>query len=413
MSNFGYSSFSSRETFFDSPFPSNRKVDQFFDNFSASKVTTPCCLCSRGCTHFNSPKFGGNLYGANFFEAHTGGNFGSFGCDGTIANEHRKCSGECYTVVTRRCGCSCTCKPKKIEHKSSDCTIYERHESEKASDQNETKADIKISVTDKTTTEQSSGHIHSEKIYKTTKQSGGNGSSSSSNAIDIDIDINADHIKRPDKISSAQDESGLIFIHPNSKNQQPIQATKCTICKFFCLGICSIPYNPNARFKCKNFRLYPDYDFLPDSAKVPKESGASLPNKVSKKDSRMKISIYNLRNNVEKLTVDIIGDDTIVTGTLINPIRLSKPGFFSGLTSKFSNNGQTQPTKTSKLLRNAVQDSSVSQYDHTPSLNKPSNAKFVMVFRTNNFAYELERAHASIDIDGHFVLIFPTRKGGK
>ncbi|OMJ14349.1 hypothetical protein AYI70_g3193 [Smittium culicis] len=406
MSNFGYSSFSSRETFFDSPFPNNRKVDQFFDNFSSHKVTASCCLCAGDCTHFNSPKFGGSLYGSSFFEVHTGGKFGSFGCDGTNTRERTKCCGGCYTAVTRRCGCACNCKAKKIEHKSSDCTIYESLESEKTSDQNEIKADIKISVTDKTTTEQSSGHTHSEKIHKTTNQT-----SNSGNAIDIDI--KADHIKQSDKNSSAQDISGLISIHPNSKNQQPIQATKCTICKFFCLGICSIPYNPNARFKCKNFRLYPDYDFLPDSAKVPKESGASLPSKVSKKDSRMKITIFNLRSNVENLTVDIIGDDTIVTGNLINPVRLSKPGFFSGLTSKFSSNGQTQTTKTSKLSRNSVLDSSDNKYDRTPALNKPSDSKFVMVFRTNNFAYELERAHASIDIDGHLVLIFPTRKGGK
>ncbi|KAJ1679078.1 hypothetical protein EV182_002770, partial [Spiromyces aspiralis] len=95
----------------------------------------------------------------------------------------------------------------------------------------------------------------------------------------------------------------------------PPQPRGCSwLCRIFCSGLCSIPYNSNARFHKKNFRLYPDYDFLPDNAVLPTEIGIFPKHTVSANHKRIKLVVPHIYVHAPRVFVDIVCENLVVRG---------------------------------------------------------------------------------------------------
>ncbi|KAJ1780010.1 hypothetical protein LPJ77_000538 [Coemansia sp. RSA 2523] len=88
----------------------------------------------------------------------------------------------------------------------------------------------------------------------------------------------------------------------------------CTWCRFLPCLSCPHPTNPNARFKKQNFRLYPEYEFLPDHLDVAKPTDyfpnhTQVPSRAS-----FKVTIPKVTDVAQRVYVDFIGDQMVVMG---------------------------------------------------------------------------------------------------
>ncbi|PWA02466.1 hypothetical protein BB558_001384 [Smittium angustum] len=208
--------------------------------------------------------------------------------------------------------------------------------------------------------------------------------------------------------------------HPNYKNPQPIQAQKCRICKFFCYGICSIPFNPNARFKNINFRLYPDYDFLDDDYHIKNnyvliDSGDFPRHSMSSNEKRFKIKLYDAKRMYTDLKIDIIGNYTVISGKRMfgysKPPKLTKRFTEAVNINSLKNQNQKNPGYSRKEYikpDNTIVNIDIDIDERIQNIGNVN--EFRKVYFVDNALYELERANSRINPDGDLVLIIPLRK---
>ncbi|KAI9477353.1 hypothetical protein BX667DRAFT_506497 [Coemansia mojavensis] len=95
----------------------------------------------------------------------------------------------------------------------------------------------------------------------------------------------------------------------------------CTWCKFLPCFSCPHPTNPNARFHKLNFRLYPEYEFLPDSLEVPKPTEYFPPHTQAPTRASFKVAVPRAREVAQRIYVDFIGDQMVVIGEHAHPLR--------------------------------------------------------------------------------------------
>ncbi|PVU90851.1 hypothetical protein BB561_004688 [Smittium simulii] len=224
-------------------------------------------------------------------------------------------------------------------------------------------------------------------------------------------------------------ESFTLQLHPNHKNQQPIQAGKCKICNFFCYGVCSIPYNPNARFKNVNFRLYPDYDFIPDNQIVPKDTSFFPKTELSVNRKWFRIKIKDPNRIYSKYTVDFFGDLLVIACKSSDNVSIAVPSVTIA--------GPATPPTQSKLSRKPIQDilkkpSNLFKYkSKSTDVNLASMPTSDISGTTNIYVnvdthihdtylrksfllspnqFDLSRANASLDLGKRFEVIVPKRR---
>ncbi|KAJ1847388.1 hypothetical protein LPJ70_001563 [Coemansia sp. RSA 2708] len=97
----------------------------------------------------------------------------------------------------------------------------------------------------------------------------------------------------------------------------------CTWCRFLPCLSCPHPTNPNARFKKANFRLHPEYEFLPDCLEVPKPTDYFPNHTQVPSRSNFKLTIPKVTEVAQRVYVDFIGDQMVVMGEhgRPNPLR--------------------------------------------------------------------------------------------
>ncbi|KAJ2721823.1 hypothetical protein GGI07_003706 [Coemansia sp. Benny D115] len=88
----------------------------------------------------------------------------------------------------------------------------------------------------------------------------------------------------------------------------------CTWCKFLPCLSCPKPSNPNERFKKANFRLFPEYEFLPDNLDVPKPTEYFPEHTHFASRSEYKVTIPKVTQISQRVYVDFIGDQMVVIG---------------------------------------------------------------------------------------------------
>ncbi|KAJ1718034.1 hypothetical protein LPJ61_006925, partial [Coemansia biformis] len=90
----------------------------------------------------------------------------------------------------------------------------------------------------------------------------------------------------------------------------------CTWCKFLPCLACPHPANPNERFRKANFRLYPEYEFLPDNVGVAKSTEYFPDHTQVPSRSSFKVTIPKVTEVAKRVYVDFIGDQMVVIGEL-------------------------------------------------------------------------------------------------
>ncbi|KAJ1913632.1 hypothetical protein H4219_005126 [Mycoemilia scoparia] len=89
------------------------------------------------------------------------------------------------------------------------------------------------------------------------------------------------------------------------------------LCRIFCSGLCSIPYNQNSRFNRTNFRIWPDYDFIPDDALIPRNTELFLIHTLSATSKKFVLTIPDIMKEAKRVYVDIIHGHLVVHGTFL------------------------------------------------------------------------------------------------
>ncbi|KAJ1827539.1 hypothetical protein LPJ73_008751, partial [Coemansia sp. RSA 2703] len=95
----------------------------------------------------------------------------------------------------------------------------------------------------------------------------------------------------------------------------------CTWCKFLPCLSCPKPTNANARFNKANFRLFPEYEFLPDVLAVPRptEYFPRHTHVASRADYR--VEIPRVMDSAQRIYVDFIGDQMVIMGEHGKPLH--------------------------------------------------------------------------------------------
>ncbi|KAJ2711356.1 hypothetical protein H4R19_003290 [Coemansia spiralis] len=88
----------------------------------------------------------------------------------------------------------------------------------------------------------------------------------------------------------------------------------CTWCRFLPCFACPTPANPNERFNKVNFRLYPEYEFLPDNVEVAKPTEYFPDHTQVPSRSSFKVTIPKVTEVAKRVYVDFIGDQMVIIG---------------------------------------------------------------------------------------------------
>ncbi|KAJ1935409.1 hypothetical protein EC988_008496, partial [Linderina pennispora] len=114
-----------------------------------------------------------------------------------------------------------------------------------------------------------------------------------------------------------------VGVRPN----EPVKKVEacCTWCKILPCLDCPKPTNPNERFKKVNFRLFPEYEFLPDDLQIPKNTEYFPEHTHFGTSSQYKITIPQVTTIAQKIYVDFIGDQCVVMGDHGKPLRHPMP----------------------------------------------------------------------------------------
>ncbi|KAJ2000743.1 hypothetical protein GGI04_004032 [Coemansia thaxteri] len=114
-----------------------------------------------------------------------------------------------------------------------------------------------------------------------------------------------------------------VGVKPEGAVIKPAEAC-CTWCKFLPCLSCPKPTNANARFKKRNFRLFPEYEFLADDLAVPRptEYFPEHTHVASRADFR--VNIPKVTDIAQRVYVDFIGDQMLVSGEHGRPLPVPR-----------------------------------------------------------------------------------------
>ncbi|KAI8318558.1 hypothetical protein GQ54DRAFT_341795 [Martensiomyces pterosporus] len=174
----------------------------------------------------------------------------------------------------------------------------------------------------------------------------------------------------------------------------------CTWCKFLPCLECPKPTNPNARFNKANFRLYPEYEFLPDHLEVPKPSEYFPDHTHVATRSQYKITIPGARDIAQKIYVDFIGDQLVVIGEHGKPLLM-----------RHHHHGvSNQSTPTMRSTRSSLNSKEKAHMHHfVPGAEAVPGVS--RVFAKNFFlprdTYDRDRAQVFVKPNGKLKIVVP------
>ncbi|KAJ2784710.1 hypothetical protein GGI15_002185 [Coemansia interrupta] len=96
----------------------------------------------------------------------------------------------------------------------------------------------------------------------------------------------------------------------------------CTWCKFLPCLSCPKPTNPNARFNKANFRLFPEYEFLPDTLAMPRPTEYFPRHTHVASRTDYKVEIPRVMDSAQRIYVDFIGDQMVIMGEHGKPLHV-------------------------------------------------------------------------------------------
>ncbi|KAJ2894423.1 hypothetical protein GGI21_005292, partial [Coemansia aciculifera] len=104
-----------------------------------------------------------------------------------------------------------------------------------------------------------------------------------------------------------------IGVKPDGPPIKPAESC-CTWCKFLPCLSCPKPTNANARFHKLNFRLYPEYEFLSDTAPVPRASEYFPEHSHVASRADFRVNIPKITDIAQRIYVDFIADQMVICG---------------------------------------------------------------------------------------------------
>ncbi|KAI7823424.1 hypothetical protein BX661DRAFT_186570 [Kickxella alabastrina] len=172
----------------------------------------------------------------------------------------------------------------------------------------------------------------------------------------------------------------------------------CTWCKFLPCLSCPKPTNPNERFKKKNFRLYPEYEFLPDDLEMPRPTEYFPEHTHFASRSEYKITIPKVAQAGQRVFVDFIGDQMIIIG------ERGKPLAHSGALGHLQSSGSSTRSTSFNSKEKAHMNHFVPVADHLPV---GVSRVFVKNFFLPRDTYDRNRAQAFIKPNGKLKIVVP------
>ncbi|PIA14381.1 hypothetical protein COEREDRAFT_82787 [Coemansia reversa NRRL 1564] len=174
----------------------------------------------------------------------------------------------------------------------------------------------------------------------------------------------------------------------------PIKAPEpcCTWCRILPCFSCPHPQNPNARFHKVNFRLYPEYEFLPDDLEVPKSTDYFPDHTQVPSRNSFKVTIPKVTQVAQRVYVDFIGDQMVVIGEHGRPHGLRRM--------------KSDPS----TIRSSTRSSAL-HHGHSVHPAQGSKIAIARVFAKNFFVprdtYDRDRAQAFIKPNGKLKILVP------
>ncbi|KAJ2638125.1 hypothetical protein GGF40_001881 [Coemansia sp. RSA 1286] len=186
----------------------------------------------------------------------------------------------------------------------------------------------------------------------------------------------------------------------------------CTWCKFLPCLSCPKPTNPNERFKKQNFRLFPEYEFLPDHLDVPKPTEYFPAHTHFASRSEYTVTIPKVMESAQRIYVDFVGDQMIVMGEHGKPVRHGVPRHMRSSPSVRSTRSSSISSRETAHMRHMVPS------DHHPRLQQGHHVAVEKlplgvsrVFAKNFFlprdTYDRNRAQAFIKPNGKLKIVVP------
>ncbi|KAJ1722155.1 hypothetical protein LPJ53_003391 [Coemansia erecta] len=195
----------------------------------------------------------------------------------------------------------------------------------------------------------------------------------------------------------------------------------CSWCKFLPCLSCPKPTNPNARFNKPNFRLFPEYEFLPDTLAMPRptEYFPRHTHVASRADYR--VEIPRVMDSAQRIYVDFIGDQMVIMGEHGKPLHVG-----AGVPRHMRSSPSVRSTRSSMSSRETahvrgfvpepghhLHHANHPHHHHHADAEKPHHLPVGVsrVFAKNFFlprdTYDRNRAQAFIKPNGKLKIIVP------
>ncbi|KAJ1927960.1 hypothetical protein FBU59_007169, partial [Linderina macrospora] len=169
----------------------------------------------------------------------------------------------------------------------------------------------------------------------------------------------------------------------------------CTWCKILPCLDCPKPTNPNERFKKLNFRLFPEYEFLPDDLQIPKNTEYFPEHTHFGTNSQYKITIPQVTTIAQKVYVDFIGDQCVVMGDHGKPLRHPMPS------------PSVRSTRSSVSSRTQVKKLHHDHHSHHSELPLGVTRVFAKNFFMPRDTYDHNRAQVFVKPNGKLKIVVP------
>ncbi|KAI9502669.1 hypothetical protein GGI25_003524 [Coemansia spiralis] len=197
-------------------------------------------------------------------------------------------------------------------------------------------------------------------------------------------------------------EHHLTVIPVGTRPDVPVRPAEpcCTWCKFLPCLSCPKPTNPNARFKKINFRLYPEYEFLPEHIEVPKSTEYFPEHTNVASRTEYKVTVPKANQIAQRIYVDFIGDQMIVIGEHGRPVALNRKGV-----RHVTSSPSMRSTRSSFNSRETAHVHHAVPGHHTqiPGVSKVFAKNFFLPRDT----YDRDRAQAFIKPNGKLKIVVP------
>ncbi|KAJ2881896.1 hypothetical protein FB639_002515 [Coemansia asiatica] len=186
----------------------------------------------------------------------------------------------------------------------------------------------------------------------------------------------------------------------------------CTWCKFLPCLSCPKPTNPNERFKKLNFRLFPEYEFLPDHLDIPKPTEYFPAHTHFASRTEYKVTIPKVTESAQRIYVDFVGDQMIVMGEHGKPMRPGVPRHMRSSPSIRSTRSTSISSRETAHMRHMVPNEHhprLHHADHYAAEKLPLGVSrvFVKNFFLPRDTYDRNRAQAFIKPNGKLKIVVP------